>query len=252
MSADNVPDETLLVRLRHGTPEDRKRLAQMAEQSPRVAALLREWDRQDAALAALYDPVAQEPVPPRLTAALSVPPRARWNPARVAAMAGLVALGGALGLAGGMMWSAGSSPVTDLPQQALRSHAVYVVEKLHPVEVTAADLPHLTVWLSNRVGVPLNAPDLGAQGFALMGGRVVPGVEGTAALLMYQDEIGRRITLYVMRMPGVDEVETASRAVNGTEVFWWVEHGLACAVVGDVPQSTLRAISAAAYGQLLA
>ncbi len=73
----------------------------------------------------------------------------------------------------------------------------YVVEAVHPVEVRADGTPHLEQWLSRRVGRPVRAPDLQAQGFRLMGGRLLPAGDEPAAMLMYDDDrTGTRLTLY--------------------------------------------------------
>lgn len=245
---DGVP-EARLVRLAHGTPAERAELAALAAADPGVAGLLADWDRQDAALAALYGPVADEPVPHRLRA-LVVPRRGRVWPGRIAAALALVALGAAGGWGAAALWRPAPAGV-DLAQAALRSHATFVVETAHPVEVPAADEAHLVRWLSNRLGHRIVPPDLDAHGFRLIGGRVVPGATGAAAMLMYEDEIGRRVTLYVARSatPG----ETAFREVtDGTlRGFWWIEDELGCAVVGDLPRDTLRAIAVAAYHDLI-
>lgn len=68
----------------------------------------------------------------------------------------------------------------------------------HPVEVKATEQDHLVQWLSNRLGQSIKAPDLTGFGFRLMGGRVLPAAaSGVAAQLMYDDDHGTRLTLYL-------------------------------------------------------
>ena len=76
---------------------------------------------------------------------------------------------------------------------------MYAAEKLHVVEVGADQKDHLVGWLSKRVGTPLVAPDLTAEGFSLVGGRLLPASGKPAAQFMYQDRSGTRISLYVTR-----------------------------------------------------
>lgn len=220
-----------------------------------AAATWAEWDRQDAALAALYGPVAVEPVPERhrrlITTAARRPPRsARLAVAlpRLAAALALVALGATGGWLAAQRGGAGQPT---LAAEALRAHDTFVVEVKHPVEVPASDEAHLVGWLSKRVGAPIHPPDLAAQGFALIGGRVLPEARGAAAQLMYEDATGRRLTLYVTREPGRDE--TAFRALGGgtTQGFWWIDGGLGCALIGDLPRDRLRALAVVAYDQLI-
>ena len=46
-------------------------------------------------------------------------------------------------------------------RSAINAHQIYVPERRHPVEVWADETPHLTAWLSNRLGAPISAPPLG-------------------------------------------------------------------------------------------
>ena len=45
-------------------------------------------------------------------------------------------------------------------------------------------------WLSRRLGRQLTAPDLAAQGFDLIGGRLLPASTGPAAQLMIRIRAG--------------------------------------------------------------
>lgn len=247
-----IDDETL-VRLRHGGPARMAELAALAGIDTSVRQRLTEWDGQDAALRALYGPVFDEPVPKRhrdLLDSAAAPARSGlYLLARVAAVAGLVAIGVAGGWTAariGRTTEAGSS----LADVALRTHATYVVEVAHPIEVPASDEAHLVGWLSKRLGHRITPPDLDRYGFRLMGGRVVPDANGAAAMMMYEDDIGRRITLYVARAPNGSESEFRFTEKGTAKGFWWIEDDLGCAVIGDLPRETLRAISVKAYDEL--
>lgn len=237
------------LRLRHGSAADRSRLAGIVADDPALAEELADWDRQDAALRALYAPVADEPLPERLrdtVRAARPAPVARWVPEwrRLAAAAALVALGFVAGLGAAQLVPTDASPV--LARAAMASFATYAVEVKHPVEVAASDEAHLVQWLSKRLGTPIRAPDLAAEGFALIGGRLLPGDATPAALLMYEDGLGRRLALYVTRSEGAER-ELAFAEEPGRQAFWWVEDGLGCALAGDLPRETLRKLAVAAY-----
>lgn len=243
MTGPAAYDVETLIRLRHGGAVDRGALAGMA-QDPQIAALLADWDRQDAALRALYAPLAAEPVPERHRRLLRpTRPVLPWR--QMAAGVLLLALGFGAGWYGGR---GGGDPAA-LARQALRSHETYVSEVLHPVEVGSADETHLLRWLSKRLGQPLNPPDFASHGFRLIGGRLLPGPTSPAALLMYEDDLGRRLSLYVTRSPAAgDDMAFAEDA--RARGFWWVEGDLGCALVGDLPRDTLRRMAVEAYHAL--
>ena len=61
-----------------------------------------------------------------------------------------------------------------LAEEAIAAHTIYAAEQRHAVEVGAGDKDHLLGWLSKRIGLTLIAPDLAAEGFELVGGRLLP------------------------------------------------------------------------------
>jgi anti-sigma factor RsiW len=247
-------DDHALLAMRHGDAEARAKLAALKADDPGIADLLAEWDRQDAAISALYGPVADEPVPERLRgvveSAARAPGRARTALKRVAAIAALVLVGSAAGWFAARATMPSPSEIA-FATRAFRAHTTYAAEKLHPVEVPASDEPHLRDWLSNRLGQPIAPPDLGGFGLRLVGGRIVPDSAGGAALMLYEDARGRRLTLYVARAG--NRAETSFRnAENGPlRQVWWVDDALRCAVVGKFPPDRLRDVAAEAYAQLI-
>jgi anti-sigma factor RsiW len=140
--------------------------------------------------------------------------------------------------------------------QAALAHAVYVPEVRHPVEVTAAQQEHLVQWLSKRIGKPLKVPNLSAQGFDLVGGRLLPGDEGARAQFMFQNTGGERITLYLGALPAstntADTRETAFRySTEGTVPgFYWVDRGFGYALAGSLSREALLKLADAVYQQL--
>jgi anti-sigma factor RsiW len=255
VSEDNPISDEELLRLRYGDAAARTRLAVLAQGETDMRQTLAEWDQQDAAMRALYGPLSDEPIPARhqavLASAESAPRRDRLAYSRIAATITLLAIGGTGGWFAALQFGPGASR-PELAAEALRAYSTYVVEVAHPVEVPASDEAHLVTWLSKRLGHPITPPDFASYGFHLLGGRVVPDSNGTAALMMYEDRQGRRITLYVA--PSEKGAETAFRFAegDGAQGFWWVDEGIGCALVGDLPRDTLRAIAVTAYDQLIA
>lgn len=224
----------------------------------------------ESALRALHREVLTEPLPPALQqAALQLQARQR------AAWRGRQGLGLAAGvlLAFGMGWLAhgrfGAAPEAELAgpavahefvRQARFAYRVYQPEKRHPVEVAASDEAHLVQWLSKRLGKPLKLPSLEAQGFALVGGRLLPGDAGARAQFMFQDAQERRITLYLGALDGAGHA--TNQATQATQFryepdgsvpsFYWAEQGFGYALSGQVDQATLMAVARSVYAQVIA
>jgi anti-sigma factor RsiW len=256
----------------------------------RLAALANHYRRQNAALAALLEIDDAEPVPPRLlraargegaadaaaetrAAAATAPDAGVQRPApppsarsrrflQAAALLAAVALGAAMGWTardattsrddGQPPAEAAASPAgLPLTRAAAVAHAAFVPEVRHPVEVAATEQAHLVAWLSKRLGTALKAPDLQAQGFALMGGRLLPDAAGgVAAQFMFENAGGQRLTLFVRR----DAVggDTAFRFAEDGRVgtFYWLDRGFGYALSGELPRESMLSVATAVYRQL--
>lgn len=189
----------------------------------------------------------------------------RWPAwAQAAALAGLFVLGGASGAA--LVWwhppaqraLLSQAARSGWIQRAAVAHAVYAPEVRHPVEVNVvegdlaaqrAQEQHLSRWLGKRLDMPVPLFDLRGQGFQLVGGRLLPDANGPSAQLMYQNSAGQRVTVYLRRPePGVHTAFSWRREA-GLGVFYWLEEGYGCALVGDLPRAQLLALAEAVYRQ---
>ena len=232
---------------------------------PEEAGRLRAYLEQKQALRALFNPMLDEPLPEGLSALASPPPAAaierppkplleRWSLQRIAASV-LIALVG--GLAGWLAHDrypsadnlAKASPLT-LPRQAAVAHAVFSPDVRRPVEVGAENEDQLVAWLSKRLGTPVRPPKLGAVGFDLVGGRLLPGNKGPVAQFMYQDATGQRLTLYVSTENAANQ-DTAFRfAKEGqVNVFYWIDGKFGYALSAGIDKGKLARIATAVYDQ---
>lgn len=246
-------DAEALIRMRHTGSDEADHLLNLSA-DPVVRETLDDWDRQDATLQALYGSVTDEPVPERLRTVIdeAAAHRALGSVfARLAAAVVLLAIGGAAGWGTARLLAPGV-PEADLAELAVRAHETYTPEIVHPVEVPAERHDHLAAWLSNRVGMKITLPDLQAEGYRLLGGRIVPDEHGVAALLMYEDSGGKRMTLYIASEPGAEETGFRYASNDGISSVWWYEDGLGCAIVADLPRDRLKALGIVAYEQLTA
>jgi anti-sigma factor RsiW len=256
------------------TPERAAEVEAWLARRPDEAARVRAWDAHKRELRALFDPVLDEAVPPALRQASRRPAPWFGRPALAAAAALLLAL-----VAGGSGWAlrgahdapllAAAPRASDFPARAAIAHTVYAPEVKRPVEVDAAHEDQLVTWLSRRMGAPMKAPHLQALGYALEGGRLLPGERGPVAQFMYRDEAGHRLTLYVSNektgaaatglsnadLRGGDaRPDTAFRFASegAVNVFWWVDGPFRYAITAPADRAALTQVSAEVYRQLAA
>lgn len=246
-------------------PEARRsEVADYLSARPEDAERVRAYLAQKQALDRLFKPVLDEPLPEDLRA-LAVPPPlaapgrrerpalARWALERFAA-AILVALLGGLGgwIAHDRYAPAESLALrSPLPRQAAVAHAVFSPDVRRPVEVGAEQEEQLVAWLSKRLGTPIRPPKLGAVGFELIGGRLLPGSNGPVAQFMYQDATGQRLTLYLSGENTANR-DTAFRfAQEGqVNVFYWIDGKFGYALSAVIPKAELARIAKAVYDQI--
>jgi anti-sigma factor RsiW len=240
---------------------------------PEDAARVRLWSADAQALRAHLEPVLAEPVPQRLSqiAWSRAPDTVSTGWRRWAAAALVFVLGGSVGAA--LTWrlqtlrqpaSAAAPGEEGWVRRAAVAHAVYVPEVRHAVEVKAQE-EHLSRWLTRRVNVPVKLFDLRAQGFELVGGRLLPDANGPSAQLMYQaivpagasaaDTKPVRVTVYLHK-PDDDTPAAFRYEQQGTlGMFYWVEgkgeQGGPCgyALVGELPREQLLAMAEAIFRQ---
>ena len=264
---DPDPDDDLLHAFVDGrlTPEQGAAVRARLAADPQAARDVAAWEQQREALRALHRPILAEPVPDLLQQAGSRldqrgASRARWQ--RWGGMAAAVLLAFGVGWTGHSQWSTARPGATaaragDFARQAILAHAVYVPEVRHPVEVEAAQQDHLVQWLSKRLGRPLKIPNLTAQGYELVGGRLLPGEDGARAQFMFQNAGGERVTLYVGAVapggtPSNNASETSFRfaMVQGASGFYWVDQGFGYALAGKLPRDKLLALAESVHRQL--
>jgi len=228
------------------------------------AARVRLWAADRDALRARLSGIAQEPVPTRLEQLV-------WNHApvtaprgwqRLAAALAIFVVGGLLGASAMWRWQGGDDDEAQAwEQRAMVAHAIYTPEVRHPVEVAVAGATpedaraqeeHLSRWLTKRIERPVKLFDLRAQGYELVGGRLLPDNTGPCAQLMYQ-RVGQpastRVTVYV-RKPDVNTPAAFHYEQQGElGMFYWVEGASGYAIVGAMPREQLLALAEAIYKQ---
>jgi anti-sigma factor RsiW len=233
------------------TPEREREIEALLAQRPEEAQRAQSYRGQKRELHALFDPVLDEAVPQRLLDVARA--RTPWYARRWVAGIVIALVSGAAG------WGLHGALRPDTPlaapaaaafaQRAAVAHAVYSPEQRRPVEVDAAHEDQLVTWLSKRMGAPMKPPHLQPLGYALEGGRLLPGGQGPVAQFMYRDAAGRRLTLYVSN----ESVgQTAFRYVREgpINVFYWVDGQFGYAISAEADREVLQAVASEVYRQL--
>ena len=279
------------------TPERQREIEAYLASRPDEAQRADIYRAQKRELRALFDPVLDEALPQRVLDAAR--PRTPWYLQRIAAGVAIALISGAAGwgLRGGgsaespstvlsqkgpasITMAEVATPATGFAQRAAVAHAVYSPEQRRPVEVDAAHEDQLIAWLSKRMGAPMKPPHLQAVGYALEGGRLLPGGRGPVAQFMYRDEAGSRLTVYVsnevgdLAAPAGDVASSVSSSVSNSvsssapgkntetafrfaregkvNVFYWVEGAFGYAISADADRAALARVSGEVYRQLKA
>jgi anti-sigma factor RsiW len=222
-------DETELHALADGQLPAEREAAVRAwlDAHPEDAARVAAWQAQTQAIRAEWDAVAEEPIPERLDvrrlAGGGGGTGSAWRMALAASILALVVGAGAGWFGHGYRDAMG--------------------------EVGADEEAHLVKWLTKRIGGTVRAPNLQSAGFHLVGGRLLSSDHGPAAQLMYEDEGGRRLTLYATRSAQSQETAFRYQVHGKTGAFYWLDGKLGYALIGEVDREELLQLARLCYEQ---
>lgn len=226
-------------------PAVERHLAENPEAAQRVAA----YQAQRDALRAAFAARAAEPLPPQLSFDRIIARRNR-RPRSIWLVAASVVLALGVGVAGGGLLRTAPVPgraqqaLALLEQEAVSSHIVYAADGRHPIEVPGTQAPHLQQWLSNRLNRTVVTPDLSAFGYHLIGGRLLATERGgAAALLMYDDANGHRISVLLRPMAPALYTPPAMTQKDGVNTQAWIGKGLGIAVVAALPEDDIAPLA---------
>lgn len=222
-------------------------LAERPAEAARVAA----WREQTAEIRSLYSDLLERPVPERLVAALAPPPRRRMVVmAQAAALSAVLAAGG---LAGWLL-----AEMRDRPAAPPATHAFadgFVDDALGhyrsaPTALAGMDsggdgtLP--LSWLSRRVALTLDVPDLSDHGFSVVDTRKVTSEGREAVRITYAAESGERLGLFLGTRWTDREPQIRLGERDGVAVAWWLDGPLAYGLVSaGIDEARMRGLASA-------
>jgi anti-sigma factor RsiW len=242
-------------------PERRRAVMAYLAARPEESARMGDYRRLSEETHLLYDEVLYEPLPARLRVENYRGHSAWWGrplrwlglaelslPARAAAIAVLLLAGAGGGWTLGLHFIQPDAepPAVSFTRLAANAHVLYASDLQHPVEFGADQQESLLLWLSERLGDAVHAPNLQDLGFTLVGGRLLPAAGLPAAQLMYENPDAQRITLYIRgnwaSAPGAAQDGTFTFASEGgVSSVYWREGPFAYALLGELDREQLFA-----------
>ncbi len=265
--------------------EERRRVEDHLASCPEDAALVEGWRRQNAALRAAFEPVAQERPPLSLrnaaqrNAAAGAPPiesgAIHWGrpsnstrslrrfeeaPAGRSAQALLSTIGALLvgaAIAGAAVFvltrpgvAPPAAPEPSYVERADLAYHTYVFDP-RPVEFGAAQKEELLDALRLRLGFA-RAPDLSSLDLKLLGARVAPGLRGPAGVLIYErGDLSARVALYYEKAELVGFPRFAPRVDQALTAIEWRAAGYDFVLIGPLGPEAMQQAAERAAAEML-
>ena len=249
-------DESRLQDFLDGRLDDSQRAALLGGLAARPSASRRvvQLMANDAALKRSAARMLDEAVPEQLLAAIReprvVPLRPRRGPLMrrtmdIAALAAVLVLGLFVG------WFAHNRliPLQDFTQaaysNALTAFAFHLEDPEYPIEFTRDRMDDLVPYTVAAVGQPISPPDLGARGFDLVGGRLLPVASGRAVMYLYRnrDDTRDRISIYVWRPNGTDNGSALADSRYDIVSRTWMRNGIGFTLLALPGQGDIDALA---------
>ncbi|UZE02911.1 anti-sigma factor family protein [Pseudomonas mediterranea] len=205
---------------------------------PDVAARVRAWQQDALRLRTALSGALQQPANPALDPAL-IRQRLKHRSRRHLASAAVLLLAVSVGGFGGwqvrqMTLLSAAHPMAD----ALQAYRLFAQQGILPADYQTGDESSMQGWLDRYFSHANRLPDLSGAGFKPVSGRLLSTEQGAAAMIVYQDESGQKISFYV-RPPGPRNflLPRGSRRDGELQAEYWSGPGYNYAMVipSDIP-----------------
>ena len=218
------------------------------KQNPEYIKELSIWQSQKDKLKEVYDPIAKEKIPKAIQTALnrSTPNAKKFSWKTLAASLIFLTLGTMLG------FYINQSPLKKkwpkFAYAAISSHIVFAQDLTRPVEFAEPQKNYLLAWIKYRTGKQITPPELSTTGFKLLGGRVLAYANKPAALFMYENVQGKRVTLFVAQNYISQNRPPTFWSNDKINCYYWYKDNLNFAITSDISQEKLQEITKKAQG----
>jgi anti-sigma factor RsiW len=227
----------------HQLSEDDRRLVEtFLTSNPDVAAQVRAWQQDAQHLRAALSGALQQPANPELDPAMirqRLKRQSRRHLASAAMLLIAVSIGGFSGWqAREMTFISAQLPMTD----ALQAYRLMAQQGILPADYKASDDGDMQGWLDRYFTQANRLPDLSGAGFKPANGRLLSTEQGPAAMVVYENQGGQKISFYV-RPPGPKNylLPRGSRSDGGLQAEYWSGGGYNYAMVSptDTPAAQM-------------
>ncbi|MCT8947681.1 anti-sigma factor [Pseudomonas sp. A1437] len=215
---------------------DRRVLETWLASHPDEAAQVRGWQQDAQQLRAALSGALQQPANPALDPAMIRLRRQRQSRRHLASAAVLLI---AVSVGGFSGWQAreltlvrtSALPMTD----ALQAYRLIAQQGMLPADYKVDGAGDMQRWLDRYFTQVSRLPDLTAAGFEPVSGRLLSTDEGPAAMVMYEDASGHKVSFYV-RPPGPKNtfLPKGSRSDGDLQADYWSGGGYNYAMVSPV------------------
>jgi anti-sigma factor RsiW len=162
------------------------------------------------------------------------------------AVAASIVLAMMVGGVGGWAIRGSQSPteIARLGVEAASAYRIFANDPSRSVEISSDNQAELVAWMTQKLGRRILLPDLAAQGYHLVGGRVLAAMYGPAAMLVYRDAADNRITIYVQPMRIGEPAAMRPFEAQAVDGYAWIAHQVGYTVMSDGHLAQLRSVAA--------
>lgn len=227
---------------------DRRLVETYLAAQPEIAAQVEAWQQDAQQLRAALSGALQHPANPDLDPAVirqRLKRQSRRNLASAAVLLIAVSVGGLSGWQAREMTMVGAPPpMTD----AMQAYRMFAQQGILPADFKVQSNGDMQTWLDRYFTQANRMPNLQNAGFKAVSGRLLSTEQGPAAMVLYEDQNGRKVSFYI-RPPGPKNnfLPRGSRSDGELQAEYWSGAGYNYAMVSpaDSPaaqmlQQTIR------------
>lgn len=219
---------------------DRRVLETWLAAHPDVAVQVHAWQLDAQLLRASLSGVLQQPTNPELDPAL-IRQRLKRQSRRHVASAAVLLIAVSIGGIGGWHAREATQPPMLPMADAMQAFRLFAQDGIMPADYNAQESGNMQAWLDRYFNQAHRLPDLSASGFTPVSGRLLTTEQGAAAMVLYEDHQGHRISFYI-RPPGPENgfLPRGSRSADGLQAEYWSGGGYNYAMVSPADQPTTQ------------